>query len=232
MGYNPINVYMGTTYNLNEHWKNHIDHLPEQKCFAGERLNCPKDGFFYYYIKSGLFRMGVEKPDGTVICYAYCRAGATMKINGPFLCMEGFDVPFVEAVENSVICGFSLDELYALIVKDRGVFEDIMNSNSVYSTMLRERLEIISGVSATNRLLTWLDKLCGCIRPDENSAYVIECGMTQQQIADLLCIHVTTCNKLFSKLKTSGIAQHTKKNIYVYRRDLLRSYLNQENSVF
>ena len=231
MEYNPINVYLGMTNNLNEHWKKHIDHLPEQKCFAGERLICPQKSFFYYYIKNGRFKMGVEKTDGTTICYAYCCAGATMKMNGPFLHMDGFNVPFVEAVENSIICGFSFDELYSLIVKDRGVFEDIMNSNSVYSTMLRERLEIISGVSATNRLLTWLDKLCGCICPDEQGAYAIECNMTQQQIADLLCIHVTTCNKLFSKLKVKGITQHTKRNIYVYRRDLLLSYLNQENLV-
>lgn len=231
MEYDAINVYMGTTYTPMNNWKKHADLLPEQRYFAGERIPCEKNGFYYYYIKKGKFKMGVEKADGTTIDYAYCHTGAIIKMNGTILRIEEFDVPFVEAIENSIICAFTLDDIYSLIVQDRGVFDDMMHSSSIFSMVLRQRLMIISGISATNRLLTWLDKLCGCSQADENGIYTIDCNLTQQQIADLLFIHVTTCNKLLSKLKTEEIARHTKKKIYVYRRDKLTSYLNQENLI-
>ena len=132
------------------------------------------------------------------------------------------------ATENSVVVSFSGHQFYQLVQSDEELLQDLVNSMSTYNSMLRERLFLTCNVSSSQRLLNWLEKLCLSQQPDKNNTYTIKCDMTQQQIANLLFIHITTCNKVFAKLSKENIAAHSRKKIVVYDLEKLRTYRDQK----
>ena len=200
----------------------------ESKYFAGEALTPPQSEHHLCYIAKGSFKFTTAQLDGEVYDLAYLREGSIIQFiahtyENPYLYHSE-----VIAVENSVIVSFSGNQFYQLIQTDKELFQDLINSMSTYNSMLRERLFLTCNVSSSQRLLNWLEKLCLSQQPNKDGHYVIKCDMTQQQIANLLFIHITTCNKVFAKLNKEQIAAHSRKKITVYDLDKLRTYRDQK----
>ena len=122
---------------------------------------------------------------------------------------------------------FSKQTFYELTVTDRELFDEYVDAASTYSSLLKQRLLITAGLTGSQRLLNWLDKLCQCSTSDSDGSYTITCNMTQQQIADFPFIHVTTCNKLFSKLNRDNIVKYFHGKIVIYDYAKLKDYLVQ-----
>jgi CRP-like cAMP-binding protein len=103
-----------------------------------------------------------------------------------------------------------------------------MNCISTYNVLQKQRILMTAGLSSSQRLLSWLAKLCNKTQPNTRGWYKIPCTLTQQQIADILFIHVTTCNKLFSRLYKEGIAERTRSHIVIYQFDKMKQYLEED----
>lgn len=206
----------------------YLDQGREYRVFSGEALCCNDSSIFLYYIKRGSFKLCVQYLNGELNDYCYCKEGTTIQINPLLIRAEPSDPPFIIAVENSILVGFSLEQIYELIKQDADLFREYVDTSSSYSTLLKQHLVITSSLTANQRLLTWLDKLCSFHEPDSKGFYAIPCSLTQQQIADYLCIHLTTCNKLLHALTNNKVIRREKKVLYVCNRSFIQEHL--ENS--
>ena len=221
-------VYLGEMpFKLNQLEK-YLSFGQEFRYFSGESIVKIRDDSFIWYIKSGSFKICVSRSDGTEIDFSYCRSGSILQVNQFVMNASIWDPAYFVATENSVAVKFNRKQFYELIKQDPILFDEYIDNASSYSTLLKQRLLITAGQGAAQRLLTWLDKLCCCQEPEQNGTYIIKCELTQQQIADLLFIHVTTCNKLFSKLSKNGIVRHMKGKLVIVQHDMLREYLEQD----
>ncbi|MEY8393993.1 hypothetical protein AALB64_04065 [Lachnospiraceae bacterium 45-P1] len=173
----------------------------------------------------------IKRDNGTPIDFCYCRQGGCLQLNDLVMNTEEWNIPVVTAAQNTIVIAFTKDQFYGFLQKDRQVFDEYVNSASSYSTMLRQCLMVTAGLNASLRILTWLDRLCQCSMPDSNGIYTIECNLTQQQIADIPFIHVSACNKIFSKLLTEHIAQHTRNKLVIYDNKKIK-HLIEQNSLF
>ena len=203
---------------------------PEQRYFAGEMV-FPDENMFIIVVKQGKFNLCVEKADGSLFVYTQTMPGCCIKCSESILLPNQLDTPIMIAAENSVITSFSRDDFYALVSKDKAVFDEMMDFSTFFSHLLRERLLIVGGLPANIRLLTWLDRLCECYPQETDGSFQIACDLTQQQIADLLFIHISTCNKLFSSLEKEKIAVYRRREIKVCRRDKIKQIISRETII-
>jgi CRP/FNR family cyclic AMP-dependent transcriptional regulator len=211
-----------------------IQHLlnlgQEERIFEGESINNDDDPKrFLFYIVNGSFRLCVAKPDGTIFDFAYCHEGTIIQKNDRTPYIKLCDLSRIVASENSVIVYFSKQQFFDILANDQELLNEFVSSISTYCVLLKEKTLMTAGFSSVQRVLNWLHKLCLGTAPLENNIYEVSCSLTQQQIANLLFIHLSTCNKIFSKLKNEGIAKYTKDKIIIYRHDLLITHLENDD---
>lgn len=204
------------------------------KLFKDEFINtcCNHDDDPYlFYIVSGIIQMRFQRADGSILVLAHRYAGNVFQSEYcGFASISGDKLKFI-AIENSVIISFSKSQLFELLKQDAQLMDDFLYVVHMTYATLCHRLMNTACLPSSQRLLTWLDKLCRTSTPNEQGHYVIKCDLTQQQIADLLFIHVTTCNKLISGLEKDKIIKKTKSHIYVYDLDKIGHYLADESKV-
>lgn len=203
----------------------------EHRIFKGEEIrNQLKDDDdpFLYYILQGKFKLRASYHNGELIDFTYCTDGNFMWLNTPSPMVELCNLSSPLAMENSVIVSFTKSQFHKLISDDAELFNEYLDGISSYCLQLKQRVLMTAGLSSSQRLLQWLDKLCRGTPREADQSYIIECDLTQQQISDLLFIHVTTCNKLFAKLASENIARKTKKKILVYQHEKIAYYLENE----
>lgn len=207
--------------------KNYFEEGRRLRFFAGENIRSQMDDGFIFYIDSGSFKINVRREDQSDTDFAYCRKDSILQVN-PLLTGNLFwDPADCTAMENSEVVMFTRQKFYEFISRDQQLFDEYVDNASTYSSMLKQRLLITAGLSGSQRLLNWLDKLCRCSTPDADGIYRISSNMTQQQIADFLFIHVTTCNKIFSKLNREHIVKYSRGEITVYDEREIQNYLEQ-----
>lgn len=200
----------------------------ELRLFKGEKLERNHDDDFIFYIRSGGFKICVRRADDTVIDFAYCVAGGILQTNQFLMNAAPWDPAFFEAVENSVVIRFTRKQFYNIICRDPELFDQYVDNASAYSTLLKQRLLLTSSPNSAQRIFTWLEKLCDCNEPGADGIFHIDCHLTQKQVADLLFIHVTTCNKILSKLNSEHIAQLQRGRLIIWdRKKLLK--VSEEN---
>lgn len=210
---------------------NYLDLGKEHRIFINEKIDNQIRGEedpFLYYILSGKFKLSATNYNGDLIDFTYCTAGNFMWLNSPSPMVELCNLSRPLAVENSILISFTRAQFHQLISNDALLFNEYLEGISSYCLQLKQRVLMTAGLSSSQRLLHWLDKLCLGTPCEADGSYKIECELTQQQISDLLFIHVTTCNKLFARLTFEKIARKTKKSIIVYNHDLLKYYLENE----
>jgi CRP/FNR family cyclic AMP-dependent transcriptional regulator len=200
----------------------------ELRYFVGDSLcSLQKDGFFFY-IKNGSFKITVQRPDGTNTDFSYCRAGTVLQTNRLVMDTKPWDPADCVAMENSVVVQFTREQFRLIIANDSLMFDEYVDNASTYTSLLKQRLLVTAGLNSGQRLLTWIDKLCQCNEATIDGVYEIDCPLTQQQIADYLFIHVTTCNKLFSKLNKERIVRYQKGKLTVFQYQKLQEYLEKK----
>lgn len=209
----------------------YLDIGKEHRIFKGEEIDNKinnNDDPFLFYILQGKFKLRATYHNSTPIDFTYCTAGNFMWLNTPSPLVELCSLSKPQAMENSVIVSFTKAQFHQLIANDPLLFDEYLDGISGYCLQLKQRVLMTAGLSASQRLLQWLDKLCLGTPRENDGSYMIECDLTQQQISNLLFIHVTTCNKLFAKLASENIARKTKRQIIVYRHDRIKYYLENE----
>lgn len=200
----------------------------ELRLFKGETLEKNQSDSFIFYIRSGRFKICVRRSDNTVIDFAYCVKGGILQINQFLMNAVPWDPAFFEAVENSVIIRFTREQFYRIICQDQELFNQYVDNASAYSTLLKQRLLLTSSPNSAQRVFAWLEKLCDCNEPEIDGVFRIDCHLTQKQVADLLFIHVTTCNKILSKLNAEHIAQLQRGKLTIWDRKRLQKF-REEN---
>jgi len=223
-----VQICLGMQSYKTKNFSKYLSLGTETKYFAGEILTPPQCDHYLCYIAKGGFKFTTAQLDGEVYDLAHLQQGSLIQFIA-----HTYENPYmyhseVVAVENSVVVSFSGHQFYQLIQSDEALFLDLVNSMSTYNSMLRERLFLTCNVSSSQRLLNWLEKLCLSQQPNKEGHYVIKCDLTQQQIANLLFIHITTCNKVFAKLNKEQIAAHSRKKITIYDLDKLRFYRDEK----
>ncbi|MGE4273069.1 MAG: Crp/Fnr family transcriptional regulator [Desulfitobacterium sp.] len=184
-----------------------------------------------YYILSGKLNVCFQRVDGSYLFIATREAGNVFQSEYcGFASIAGDRLKFV-AIENSVLVSFSKKQLFDLMEEDRQLMDDFLYVVHMFYATLCHRLMNTASLSSSQRFLTWLDKLCKTNTPDQNGHYIIQCDLTQQQIADLLFIHLTTCNRLITGLEKEKILRKTKSHIYVYDYKKVNEYLLDENKI-
>lgn len=204
------------------------------KLFQNEFIdNCCNDDDdpYLYYILSGKMQIAFVRPDGSILGIAQRDAGSVFQAEYcGFASISGDKLKFI-ALENSILISFSKKQIFDLLKQDDELLEDYFYIVHLTYATLAHRLMNTAYLSSSQRFLTWLDKLCKTSSPNNQGHYVIDCDLTQQQIADLLFIHVTTCNKLIAGLEKEKIIKKTKKHIYVYDLTKLDQYLVNESKI-
>lgn len=204
------------------------------KLFHDEFINsiCYLDDDPYlYYIASGKIQICFERPDGSLLIIAHRDAGNAFQSEYcGFASISGDKLKFI-AIENSVLISFTKKQLFELMKDDKQVMDDFLYVTHMFYATLCHRLMNTACLHTSQRFLTWLNKLCITNSPDEQGHYAIKCNLTQQQIADLLFIHVTTCNKIIAALEKERIMKKTKNTIYVYDLKRINDYLSDETKI-
>lgn len=214
--------------------QNYLDEGQTIKLFEGEQIDKQyrgDDDLYIFYIVSGSIAARMLHNDGTITELLVREAGDVF-INGsrsdllpgpPYLCFS--------AVENTVLVGFSKKQAVDLMQRDEGVCRDFFYYMEMGMSQLSQRVDTLASSSSTLRMLLWIDKLCEANEAGMDKVYRIPCDISIGEIADILRIHRTTCQKILKGLKERRIADRTKNYIVVYDRDGLRSLLESDNPV-
>ena len=200
----------------------------KHKLFQGEFINSccnSNDDPYLYYIESGKILIGFERADGSVLSIAHRVKGNAFQCEYSGFASFSNDRLKNIALENSLLVSFSKKQFKELIKEDDQFMEDFLYIVHMYYATVGQRLLNTASLHANQKLLTWLDKLCKINFPNEQGHYAIECNITQQNIADLLFIHVTTCNKLLAELEREGIIKKTKEFLYIYDLNKIEKYM-------
>ncbi|MFA5537194.1 MAG: Crp/Fnr family transcriptional regulator [Bacillota bacterium] len=210
-------------------------HLGKQyKLFQGEYVEAlclQSDDPYLYYIIQGKIQLFFERPDGSFVMIAHRDAGNVFQAEYFNFASIGNDQLRFLAIENSVVVSFTKGQLFELFKEDSQLLEDFFYVVHMTYATLAHRLLNTADLHSSQKFLTWLYKLIMSNKQEDNGVYEIECNLTQQQIADLLFIHVTTCNKLIAALEKEGIIKKTKTHIYVYDAERIFGYLESDNKI-
>ena len=205
---------------------NYLSYGKEYKYFVGESVQLPWNNNYLFFISKGSFRITALNPDGEEYDIAYCYQNSILQANEHVMNSRCFEPSRMIAMENSILVCFLRDKFYEFIQTDHELFDNFVDNCSNYASLLKERLLITSNTSSSQRVLIWLEKLCMTQMPDEKGVFVLPCDLTQQQISNLLFIHITTCNKVFSRLSKEKIARYFRGRIEVYDLERLRMFRN------
>jgi len=206
----------------------------EYKLFQGEFINncCnQREDPYLYYIVSGKMQLCFERADGSILSIAQRETGNAFQAEYcGYASISDDKLKFIAQI-NSVLVSFSKQQIFELLKVDDQLLEDFLYIVHMTYATFAQRLMNTASLHSSQRLLAWLDKLCKTVDPDAQGHFTIRCNLTQKQIADLLFIHVTTCNKLIAGLEKEKIIEKTKSHICVYDSAKIKEYLAHENKI-
>ena len=209
----------------------YIDRGRMEKFFEGETIakGCNGDDDPYlYYIVSGKVKICYQRSDCSELVLFYRERGNIFQAEYKRFASICSDRLRFIAAENTVAVAFTKAQVYELFCEDKELLDEFLLTVHLTYASFAQRLVNTAYLTSGTRLLTWLNKLCAFSEPTEEGYYELPCDLTQQQIADLLFIHVSTCNKLFSFLEKENLVKKTKNHIVVYDWLKLREYLETE----
>lgn len=186
------------------------------------------EDLYLYYIVSGSVKVLYLRKDLSTLELFHREKGNILQTEYSHFASICNDRLRVVANENTVVSAFTKGQFYELLQKDKMLFDEFLYIVHITYATFSHRLINTFGLSAGEKLLHWLNKLCSITPADCFGGYKLPCQLTQQQIADLLYIHVTTCNKIFSLLEKRRLVKKEKSYIYVYNWEKLNDYLESE----
>lgn len=202
------------------------------KIFEGEDVSFPdSDQAFLLYLKSGSLSASVSQPDN--LFFRYMVYPACSAISYPILPPTG---PLsrswtITALSNTIAVSFSRAQVKILLKQDNIFLEQYMDYMSKQQLLLQKRTLMTASLTSSQRILCWLYELCQCVESQDSDILHIPCCLSQQDIADILILHTSTCNKSFSALRQNGIARKDKNHIAVcYKK--LREYIEKDWKIY
>lgn len=210
------------------------DRGTERKLFEGEYIDSVcRDGTdpYLHYVVWGCMGAEYLREDGsTLMLYKRSSGNAFQGEFAGIASLGSARLRFV-ALANSVVVSFTYDQTYQIVRENPAAFQDLVYITHVSFGQLGHRLENVGAQSSSRRIIVWLKKLMDVSRPDRDGRYRIPCAMTMQDLSDLLLMHVTTCSRLVSALKSRGIIDRTGKYIVILDPAELDRLALQENPV-
>jgi CRP/FNR family cyclic AMP-dependent transcriptional regulator len=201
----------------------YIDQAKKRKLFKGEHIigaaNSIED-LYYYYVEKGQLRCSFTKINGEPATLFYRNKGNAFSIEyGGIASVGEYKMHWI-ATTDTVVFGFTQQQLYNIMLSDPDVFYEFILVCHMAFGQLGHRITSIGVQSAMKRLVFWLQKLCAQREPDAQGVYTVPVVITNQQLAELLNLHVTTCSRLVSTLEVEGLIRRTRNEITIF--DLAR----------
>lgn len=221
MGEFPLNLF---------HLEPYLSQGEEIRLFAEEKLDQSIiEQKFLLYVRKGKGACVITRPDKTTFRF--------LTLGENITCFSNTITPYTEysqswnirALENTVLVVFEKRQIQDFLIADPALAEEYLNFTSIYHTVMQRRVLLTANLTSSQRVLTWLYGLCsGCY---DQPACEIPCTLNQQEIADILILHISTCNKIFAWLQANGVAEKTKSKLRI-NVPKLRQYIMNDWKIY
>ena len=211
--------------------ENYLAMGTELRLFEGEKLeHSVIDNEFLLYVHQGKIACEISRPDETTFRFITTDQGITVFANAITSYTKYSQSWDMVALENTILVAFTRETVYDIIKKNSDMAESFLDYASSYHTVMEKRVLLTANLTSSQRVLTWLYALCECEQP-QGEKYYIRCDLNQQEIADILILHISTCNKIFTWLQTNGVIDRDKQSIDV-NFPLLRQYIQEDWKIY
>ena len=205
----------------------YIDQAKKRKLFKDEYITAVADSIddlYYFYVEKGLLRCIFTKITGepVTLCYRHAGNAFSAEFNG-VASIGDYKMRWI-ALADTIVFGFSQRQLFDIAKEDPEIFYEYILVCHMALGQMGHRISSIGVPSSMDRIVFWLVKLCAIHTPDENGIYTIPAIITNQQIAELLHMHVTTCSRLFNVLEANSIVSRRRNEIIVYDLEKLLQF--------
>lgn len=197
----------------------------ELRLFQGEKLDQSIiQQKFLLYVRQGRGACVITRPDRTTFRF--------LTLGERVTCFSNTITPYTEysqswditALENTVLVAFQREQVVKLLQADPELRREYVDFTSVYHTVMQRRVLLTANLTSSQRVLTWLYGLC-CDCSDQQ-VLELPCPLNQQEIADILILHISTCNKIFAWLHANGVADKTKSTLRIHVPKLRQYIMN------
>ena len=214
-----LQILMGRLPPMEKGFEDYLERGTCLKIFQNERLPFDwedEEDYGVLYIHRGLLKLAVHRPySGTGLNYCFY-GDDTLLERRPAAAPVSGEQMYIEACENTVAYGFTRQVFSSILKGDGALLEQYQRFQDLQRSLLFQRMELTACLDAEERVVGWLIQLCRRSAPDGEGEYVIPCGLTQQEIADYLFIHVTTFNRIFGELKKKGIVEKRRSGFLIH----------------
>ena len=222
-----LQLLLGRLPPLEESFEGYLERGKCLKIFQNEQLPFDwqdEEDYGVLYIRQGLLKLAVHRPySGTDLNYCFYGDATLLERRQAVGPVSGQQM-YIEACENTVAYGFTQREFFAILKENEALLRQYQRLHEVQRSLLFQRMELTACLDAGERVVGWLIQLCRRSSPDERGEYVISCGLTQQEIADYLFIHVTTFNRIFGELKKEGIVEKRRGSFLIHDLERLMAF--------
>ncbi|MEG2143965.1 MAG: hypothetical protein RRY40_01410 [Oscillospiraceae bacterium] len=169
---------------------------------------------FVIFVKYGKMAYIISRPDKTTFRFLTMNQNITFFSNAitPYTkYSQSWDIV---ALENTILIAFDKSQLQQMIKASPEFAEEFLMYATVYPTIMQKRTLLTANLTSSQRVLTWLFGLCQ-VEDEAKTEYAMPCELNQQEIADILILHISTCNKIFCWLDENGVVKKTKSHLYI-----------------
>lgn len=209
------------------------EYLPqgeELRLFEGEKLDQSDIGRkFLLCVRRGRLACVINRPDKTTFRFLTMGEGTTCFFNTITPYTEYSQSWDVVALENAVVVAFEKVQFLGFLQTDGELWQQYVDFSASYHTVMQRRTLLTANLTSSQRALTWLYGLCAGHYDQE--VCDIPCTLSQQEIADILILHISTCNKIFAWLQSNGVAEKQKSKLRIYV-PTLRQYIMNDWKIY
>jgi CRP-like cAMP-binding protein len=196
--------------------------LPMSTCRVGGLVTSPDDeDERLYIVKRGRVRLYRITPDGKQLTLDILDKG---RIVGRLSWLgQELNEVYAEAVEDTLICSFTPDELQRLMARYPGVGINIVRYLAERLAASEREREILAFRSVEERLASKLLELAERFGQQTDGGLAIDARLTQQELADMIGTSRETLALTISALRERGILDMRQQHVEVRDLDALRA---------
>lgn len=193
----------------------------------GVQCNTPNDDFCFY-VKSGELLLSSFKENGTIFYGKSLNEGSLTRLKKLYENKSSIMAEYV-AVKKTEIVIFSKSTIIKLIQSDENVLRELITSYETEAEYLVARMISASNSSSISKILSYIYRLIDLEEDVKDGIYKIDFTITQKDLAQMLSVHETTCNRIFAKLKEANILIKKANKIIIYDMDKFIELMQSED---